>query len=302
MWSNPTSSPTGYGSGVYGSVSSGRSEANPLAQEPCRFFLSGGCLRGDACPYLHEFPDDRHLDVNGVGFIFNSNVKNSSAALQRNYQPPNQAVPGGMPSHAAAGQPTAPPAYVQASGPALHKSPQPQPSPTPSSALGASRSVGSAHAQPFVPQQPTAVFQQASTLGPAGQPGLPPFQATAGIYTYSGQPTPMHAIPQARPQPNQAAPTMYAMPVGAQPQVSHLQTVTSTSGIGAITIVTRQDPGPYAPPMALPYALPPHLGFAFEQGGMTPIPVVYTFGNYSPEAHHAAAMATLIPTAVSSSS
>lgn len=45
----------------------------------CKYFVNGGCLRGDQCQFLHELPDERHLDVNGVGFIFNSNVHNAQA-------------------------------------------------------------------------------------------------------------------------------------------------------------------------------------------------------------------------------
>jgi hypothetical protein len=51
----------------------------------CKYFLNGGCLRGEGCQFLHEIPDERHLDVNGVGFVFNSNAQNTggSAAQSR---------------------------------------------------------------------------------------------------------------------------------------------------------------------------------------------------------------------------
>ena len=48
------------------------------ASNICRFFLNGGCMRGDQCPYLHELPDERHLDVNNQGFIFNAQAVNSN--------------------------------------------------------------------------------------------------------------------------------------------------------------------------------------------------------------------------------
>ena len=64
----------------------------------CKYFVNGGCLRGDSCQFLHELPDERHLDVNGLGFIFNSNVHNagksqvappnSTAGLHRKLTPP----------------------------------------------------------------------------------------------------------------------------------------------------------------------------------------------------------------------
>lgn len=47
----------------------------------CKYFVNGGCLRGDQCNYLHELPDERHLDVNGLGFIFNSNVHNAQKSV-----------------------------------------------------------------------------------------------------------------------------------------------------------------------------------------------------------------------------
>ena len=101
MWSTggQTSSPTS----MYGSPKPGDS----VMQERCRFFLNGGCLRGDACPYSHDLPDERHLDVNGVGFIFTSGVQNSGSALQRRYQPQ------GSPAQPAPGAPQ-PPAYQHA--------------------------------------------------------------------------------------------------------------------------------------------------------------------------------------------
>lgn len=51
------------------------------SQEICKYYVNGGCLRGAACPYLHELPDERHLDVNGVGFILNPNVHNAQKTV-----------------------------------------------------------------------------------------------------------------------------------------------------------------------------------------------------------------------------
>lgn len=50
-------------------------------QEVCKYFINGGCLRGASCPYLHELPDERHLDVNGLGFILNPNVHNAQKTV-----------------------------------------------------------------------------------------------------------------------------------------------------------------------------------------------------------------------------
>ncbi|KPI85202.1 hypothetical protein ABL78_5747 [Leptomonas seymouri] len=50
-------------------------------QEVCKYFVNGGCLRGANCPYLHELPDERHLDVNGLGFILNPNVHNAQKTV-----------------------------------------------------------------------------------------------------------------------------------------------------------------------------------------------------------------------------
>ena len=57
----------------------GGSSSAPVGDKPalCKYFVNGGCLRGDTCSFLHELPDERHLDVNGLGFIFNSNVHNA---------------------------------------------------------------------------------------------------------------------------------------------------------------------------------------------------------------------------------
>jgi hypothetical protein len=51
------------------------------SQEVCKYFVNGGCLRGANCPYLHELPDERHLDVNGLGFILNPNVHNAQKTV-----------------------------------------------------------------------------------------------------------------------------------------------------------------------------------------------------------------------------
>jgi hypothetical protein len=58
----------------------------------CKYFVNGGCLRGDQCSYLHELPDERHLDVNGLGFIFKSNVHNAQKTVVTS---PGPSLPGG---------------------------------------------------------------------------------------------------------------------------------------------------------------------------------------------------------------
>lgn len=65
------------GSGVMPSIA----PPHDRAQEVCKYFVNGGCLRGASCPYLHELPDERHLDVNGVGFILNPNVHNAQKTV-----------------------------------------------------------------------------------------------------------------------------------------------------------------------------------------------------------------------------
>nr|CCC89598.1 unnamed protein product [Trypanosoma congolense IL3000] len=51
------------------------------SQELCKYYINGGCLRGAQCQYLHELPDERHLDVNGFGYILNPNVHNAQKTL-----------------------------------------------------------------------------------------------------------------------------------------------------------------------------------------------------------------------------
>ncbi|KAG8340063.1 Torus domain [Trypanosoma vivax] len=51
------------------------------SQELCRFFVNGGCIRGENCQFLHQLPDERHLDVNGYGYILNPNVHNAQKTL-----------------------------------------------------------------------------------------------------------------------------------------------------------------------------------------------------------------------------
>jgi hypothetical protein len=88
LWQQPSSSLL-RGSGV-GGPSNGSSlggppasslagQMQPVGDKPalCKYFVNGGCLRGESCSFLHELPDERHLDVNGLGFIFNSNVHNA---------------------------------------------------------------------------------------------------------------------------------------------------------------------------------------------------------------------------------
>lgn len=101
MWSLPSGS-TGVGSngsrqtlgssGTYafmsaamqlqgGGVMPGIATPHDRSQEVCKYFINGGCLRGVACPYRHELPDERHLDVNGLGFILNPNVHNAEKTV-----------------------------------------------------------------------------------------------------------------------------------------------------------------------------------------------------------------------------
>ena len=64
--------------GIGGGPPSMAAQHHAMSSTPlCKFYVSGGCLRGESCPFLHELPDERHLDVNGVGFIFNSNAQNT---------------------------------------------------------------------------------------------------------------------------------------------------------------------------------------------------------------------------------
>ncbi|AAZ10111.1 ZFP family member, putative [Trypanosoma equiperdum] len=51
------------------------------SQELCKYYVNGGCLRGAQCQYLHELPDERHLDVNGYGYILNPNVHNAQKTI-----------------------------------------------------------------------------------------------------------------------------------------------------------------------------------------------------------------------------
>lgn len=69
-------------SGSHGSGAMlGGGTSHDRSQEVCKYFINGGCLRGAACPYLHELPDERHLDVNGLGFILNANVHNAQKTV-----------------------------------------------------------------------------------------------------------------------------------------------------------------------------------------------------------------------------
>lgn len=67
--------------GVANSVIPGVVPPHDRTQEVCKYFVNGGCLRGANCPYLHELPDERHLDVNGLGFILNPNVHNAQKTV-----------------------------------------------------------------------------------------------------------------------------------------------------------------------------------------------------------------------------
>lgn len=79
----------------------------------CKYFVNGGCLRGDQCQFLHELPDERHLDVNGVGFILNSNVHNAQKPVPPlpttlgNSIARKLATGSGLPSLNVSGQPKA---------------------------------------------------------------------------------------------------------------------------------------------------------------------------------------------------
>lgn len=69
------------GGGVANGVIPGVVPPHDRTQEVCKYFVNGGCLRGANCPYLHELPDERHLDVNGLGFILNPNVHNAQKTV-----------------------------------------------------------------------------------------------------------------------------------------------------------------------------------------------------------------------------
>lgn len=78
---------SGNGSGVGSGIGNGSGSTAVMpsvapvphdrSQEVCKYFINGGCLRGAGCPFMHKLPDDRHLDVNGLGFILNANVQNA---------------------------------------------------------------------------------------------------------------------------------------------------------------------------------------------------------------------------------
>ncbi|CAM45293.1 conserved hypothetical protein [Leishmania braziliensis MHOM/BR/75/M2904] len=70
-----------HASGVVNGVIPGVVPPHDRTQEVCKYFVNGGCLRGANCPYLHELPDERHLDVNGLGFILNPNVHNAQKTV-----------------------------------------------------------------------------------------------------------------------------------------------------------------------------------------------------------------------------
>lgn len=148
-------------------------------QEICKYFINGGCLRGRACPYSHELPDERHLDVNGLGFILNPNVQNAQ-----------KTVPSGAPS-SAAGSP----------GPASAASPVGSGGYGTSSASG-----GGAVRQPFIPSPNFTTSSSSSNNNSNGgggtavkyysAPQLPP---PSHAQNSGGQPasSPLHAMPTA---------------------------------------------------------------------------------------------------------
>ena len=53
----------------------------------CKFFLAGGCSRGDQCQFRHELPNDSSIAddaATGVtGIVFNLNAKNTGTALHK---------------------------------------------------------------------------------------------------------------------------------------------------------------------------------------------------------------------------
>ncbi|KNH06673.1 CCCH-type Zn finger-containing protein [Perkinsela sp. CCAP 1560/4] len=63
--------------------------ASGRAKQICKFFLAGGCSRGDACPFLHELPKDSTLlectnsTTSVTGIVFNLNAKNTFSALHK---------------------------------------------------------------------------------------------------------------------------------------------------------------------------------------------------------------------------
>lgn len=58
-------------------------------QELCKYFMNGGCVRGVSCPFSHHVPDERHLDVNKVGFILHPNVQNAQKAVPTSVSSPS---------------------------------------------------------------------------------------------------------------------------------------------------------------------------------------------------------------------
>lgn len=88
---SPTSAST-----ALGMSGSGVGGMHERSQEVCKYFVNGGCLRGAACPYLHELPDERHLDINGLGFILNPNVHNAQKTSANVSAPPPPLPPPGQ--------------------------------------------------------------------------------------------------------------------------------------------------------------------------------------------------------------
>lgn len=218
----------------------------------CRFFLNGGCIRGELCPYSHEFPDERHLDVNGVGFIFNTGVQNSGAAMQRRFQPQQQSSPVQQP-----------PAYH-----VRQQSPQPQPL---SNAMTQQTPPQAAVRTPVAPhpQYVAAPTYNAALPAVPAPTGIPVhYQPTSSIYTYGAATQPP---PDLRPPP-QAPPMMTSqmyVAAAAPPPAMHLQPRNGTTA--PITVLPRTDVGPYAPPTPFPYALPPQLTVAYQHASIVPV-------------------------------
>ncbi|KAG5499167.1 hypothetical protein JIQ42_03979 [Leishmania sp. Namibia] len=80
--------------GVVNGVIPGVVLPHDRTQEVCKYFVNGGCLRGANCPYLHELPDERHLDVNGLGFILNPNVHNAQKTVASSQTQMATSAPG----------------------------------------------------------------------------------------------------------------------------------------------------------------------------------------------------------------
>lgn len=273
MWSTSSVGGATSGSGPY---SGGMKGDLSMGGELCRFFLNGGCIRGDACPYLHELPDERHLDVNGVGFIFTSGVQNSGIALQqqRRFQQP-QSSPQQPPSYHGR-QASPPPQGATSSGAQPNQ---------PLSGPGAPRTPLSAAPGPYIGAPP---FNPSSAPMPLsnGAPGPMHFQPPSNMYSYGpGTATDLRPPPQSPIMPGQAY-------VASPPM--HLQPRSGTTA--PITVVPQLEPGPYNPPTPFAYALPPLLTLAYQHAALAPVsPFAQPAAVFSLPAQQATIYTTLMP-------